>query len=415
MSVPAGARTAAFERAIATGGVVLFPSDTVYGLACDPSNAAAISWLYSLKGRSPAKAAAVMFFDLDVALAAVPELGEWTRGALRRLMPGALTALVPNPAGRFPLACGEDPETLGLRVVSVPELAGTAVGVLQSSANLAGEADPRSLQEVPESIRAAVALEIDGGELPGRSSTVVDLRRYEGGRCGGGWSVVRAGAVSEEQLSELLDGQYHFNPATYEDMIREDLPEYGRLQDELVASSAGPARRILDLGTGTGETAARLLAAHPDATLVGIDESEAMLSVARARLGAGGGPGAGELDAAGSGAARAELVVARLQNPLPSGPFDLVASALCVHHLTGEEKAELFLRIRDVLSEGGRFVLADVVIPGDPAGITAALTPGYDKPSTVVEQLEWLAAAGFDARVRWESGDLAVIVADLPG
>ena len=104
LSVPAGTHTAAFERAIAAGGVVLFPSDTVYGLACDPFNAAAISWLYSLKGRSPAKAAAVMFFDLEVALAAVPELGEWTRGALRRLMPGAVTALCAESRGTFP-AC----------------------------------------------------------------------------------------------------------------------------------------------------------------------------------------------------------------------------------------------------------------------------------------------------------------------
>ena len=191
-------------------------------------------------------------------------------------------------------------------------------------------------------------------------------------------------------------------------MIREDLPEYGRLQEELVAGSegggggdggrggeggggggGGGARRILDLGTGTGETAARLLAAHPDATLVGIDESEAMLSVARERLGAGHGARHGAGLGAGHGTGRAELIVARLQDPLPAGPFDLVASALCVHHLTGEEKAALFLRIADSLSAGGRFVLADVVIPDDAAGVTASLTPGYDKPSTVTEQLRW--------------------------
>ena len=130
--------------------------------------------------------------------------------------------------------------TLGLRVVSVPELAGTAVGVLQSSANLAGGADPRSLQDVPEAIRAAAALVIDGGELRGQT---LHRRRSAPVR---GWTVwgrlvdrARRGRQRGASCRTLLDGQYHFNPATYEDMIRQDLPEYGRLQDELVAGSLG--------------------------------------------------------------------------------------------------------------------------------------------------------------------------------
>jgi tRNA threonylcarbamoyl adenosine modification protein (Sua5/YciO/YrdC/YwlC family) len=409
---PAGA----FERVVRDGGVALFPADTVYGLACDPESATAITRLYQLKGRPPAKASAVMFFDLEAAVEALPELGEWTRAALLRLLPGGVTVLLRNPARRYPLACGEDRSTLGLRVVAVAALAGCRVAVLQSSANRSGEREARTLAEVPDSIRSAVDLVVDGGSLPGTPSTIVDLRRYEEGRCGGGWTVVRGGAVSEEQLSAALDGQFHFNPATYEEMIREDLPDYERLQEEIAAASAGPrsgaalparipgrgpaapaSARILDLGTGTGETAARLLARHPDATLVGIDESEAMLGAARERL----------VDRA-----RVELLVGRLQDPLPAGPFDLVASALSVHHLSAGEKIDLFERVRAVLTPGGRFVLGDVVIPEDPSAVTAALTPGYDKPSTAAEQLRWLSSAGFHARLTWAARDLAVLVAD---
>ena len=192
-----------FERVIGDGGVVLFPSDTVYGLACDPDNAEAIARLYALKGRAPEKAAAVMFFELEAALAAVAELGPRTRAALGALMPGAVTALVANPARRFPRACGADPPTLGLRVISVPTLAGVRVAVLQSSANPAGGADARSLSEVTPAMRAGVDLEIDGGALPGVPSTVVDLRDYE---ADGIWTVVRAGAVAEDRLADALAG-----------------------------------------------------------------------------------------------------------------------------------------------------------------------------------------------------------------
>ena len=112
---------------------------------------------------------------------------------------------------------------------------------------------------------------------------------------------------------------------------------------------------------------------------------------------------------------RVQLIARSLQDPLPAGPFELVASALCVHHLTGAEKADLFARIRPALAPGGRLVLADVVVPEDPADARTSLTPGFDKPSTVAEQLAWLAAAGFDAHLVWSRMDLALIVASLPG
>ena len=108
---------------------------------------------------------------------------------------------------------------------------------------------------------------------------------------------------------------------------------------------------------------------------------------------------------------RVELRVGRIQETLPGGPFDLVASALAVHHLDGPEKAELFKRIRSRLSADGRFVLADLVVPDVPVENPTPSTPGFDKPSTVAEQLDWLEQAGFDPSLAWTQGDLALIVA----
>ena len=94
---------------MSVGGVAVFPADTVYGLACDVSDRLAVERLYRLKRRRLDKPSAVMLFDVEVALAALPELGPLARGAVQRLLPGAVTLLLPNPAERFPLACGADP------------------------------------------------------------------------------------------------------------------------------------------------------------------------------------------------------------------------------------------------------------------------------------------------------------------
>jgi tRNA threonylcarbamoyl adenosine modification protein (Sua5/YciO/YrdC/YwlC family) len=384
--------SAAFERCIAAGGLVLFGVDTVYGLACDPEDRFAVERLYLLKRRALDKPSAVMFFDLDAAFAAIPELGERTRLAMTRVMPGPVSVLVPNPAGRFALACGGEPSTLGIRVPDLPRFAGLRRPVLQTSANRAGGPDPRRLEDVPALLRAAVDLVLDGGELPGTPSTVIDLRRYEEE---GEWSVVRAGAVGERELTEALHWQYHFDARTYADAIRSDVPAYDAFQDSVAAASGVGARRILDLGTGTGETARRVLARHPEAVLVGVDENERMLAVAGSQL----------------PAERVELRVGRIEEPLPDGTFDLVTSALCVHHLDGEGKADLFRRVHDALTPGGLFVLGDVVVPVDASVATTPLTPGYDRPSPLADQLGWLLAAGFEPSVAWESGDLAVVAA----
>jgi L-threonylcarbamoyladenylate synthase len=203
-----GDDAATFSRCISVGGVAVFPSDTVYGLACEPDSKEAVQRLYLLKRRPPDKPAAVMFFALDLALAALPELGPRTRGALDALLPGAVTLLLPNPARRFPLACGvggEGIETLGLRVPAWPP-ALAALGdmswpVMQTSANVAGGPDARRLQDVPEAIRARADLVLDGGELPGTPSTVVDLRGFERD---GRWSVVREGALAVGDVAAAL-------------------------------------------------------------------------------------------------------------------------------------------------------------------------------------------------------------------
>ena len=194
-----------FERCISVGGVALFPADTVYGLATEPESREGVDRLYRLKGRAADTPAAVMFFDLELALAALPELGARTGEAVRCLLPGALTLLLANPARRFPLACGPEPERLGLRVPllegELAPLAAVRWPVLQSSANRSGEPDAARLADVDTALRVGVDLVLDGGELPGTPSTVVDLTAYE---ADGSWEVVREGAIPQEAVLRCL-------------------------------------------------------------------------------------------------------------------------------------------------------------------------------------------------------------------
>jgi L-threonylcarbamoyladenylate synthase len=190
---------ALLEACITGGGVAVFPADTVYGLACAPDSETAVRRLYELKGRPPDKPAAVMFFALEPALAALPEIGSDTRRLLERLLPGGVTVLLPNPRERYPLACGPDPLTLGLRVPEVPQLREVGVPVLQSSANPSGGSEARRLQDVPPAIRDGADLVLDGGELPGTPSTVIDLRAFDDAR---EWRIVRPGAVPAERIAQ---------------------------------------------------------------------------------------------------------------------------------------------------------------------------------------------------------------------
>jgi tRNA (cmo5U34)-methyltransferase len=188
-------------------------------------------------------------------------------------------------------------------------------------------------------------------------------------------------------------GQFHWDPDSYVDLVHSEVLDYERLQDEVGRASDGvAATRLLELGTGTGVTARRVLDRHPGAHLTGIDSSPEML--AKANL------------------PDADLRVQDLSDPLPDGPFDLVFSGLAVHHLDGPGKADLFARVAAALAPGGRFVLADVIVPEDPADVVTPLDDRhYDQPDTVEDQLGWLRDAGLEPRVSWLHRDLAVMVA----
>ena len=196
---------ATFERCIAVGGVALFPADTVYGLATEPDSREGIERLYRLKRRRPDRPAAVMFFDAQRALEALPELPPETKAAAEALLPGGVTLLLPNRAHRYPLACERNKDVLGLRV---PSLTGALAPlqqmpwpVLQSSANRSGEPDARRIDDVDEHIRSGVDLILDGGELPGTPSTVIDLTGYHKS---GRFQLVLEGAVPAEAIREAL-------------------------------------------------------------------------------------------------------------------------------------------------------------------------------------------------------------------
>jgi tRNA (cmo5U34)-methyltransferase len=191
--------------------------------------------------------------------------------------------------------------------------------------------------------------------------------------------------------------EWEWNPDTFLDEMREEVPGYEELQSAVADATEGvDAARVLELGTGTGETALRVLARHPAAAWVGVDASDAMLARARARL-----PGA-------------DLRLGRLEDELPEGPFGLVVSVLAVHHLAAEAKRDLFRRVASVLAPAGRFVLGDLVVPRPGEAGPIFVDWQMDVPDTAADQLEWLGEAGFLARAKHVRPDLAVIVAGLP-
>ncbi len=196
---PAAAR-AALERTIAGGGVAVFPADGLYGLACDPLDAGAIERIHGLKGRDDGKPSAVMYFSPLALRELVAGLGPRARAAVSALLPGPLTLVLDNPEGRYPLACREDRGRLGIRLLAGP-LAGAMCPIFQTSANRSGEPAPSHFERVPASILAGADLAIDGGELTGLPSTVVDLAAID---VDGSWAILREGAVSAGDLASAL-------------------------------------------------------------------------------------------------------------------------------------------------------------------------------------------------------------------
>jgi L-threonylcarbamoyladenylate synthase len=166
-------------EAIRAGRPVILPTDTVYGLCTTPYSAAPVERLYRLKGRPETQPTAILASDVDMLFECVPELRGRSGRIVRALLPGPYTLVLSNPARRFRWLTGDRPDTIGVRV---PELAGDAATVLArvgavvaTSANLAGGPEPRRLEDVPRELREGTGAEIDGGELPGTASTVIDF------------------------------------------------------------------------------------------------------------------------------------------------------------------------------------------------------------------------------------------------
>jgi L-threonylcarbamoyladenylate synthase len=191
---------AALERCVGEGGVAIFPADTLYGLACDPLNAEAVQRIHSIKGRDEGKPSAVMYFSPLAMRELISSLGERSRQVVSELLPGPVTLVIANPERRYPLASRDDPERLGVRLIEGP-LAGARSAVFQTSANRSEEAAPTSFDEVDQRVLAAADLAIDGGELIGAPSTVVDISQLD---VSGRWEVLREGALPRGLIDRLL-------------------------------------------------------------------------------------------------------------------------------------------------------------------------------------------------------------------
>jgi L-threonylcarbamoyladenylate synthase len=188
------------ELCIAAGGVAVFPADGLYGLACDPLNPEAVRRIHSIKGRDDGKPSAVLYFSPLAMRELVESLGVRARAAVGALLPGPVTLVVANPEHRYPLACREDPERLGVRLIDGP-LAGAMCPIFQTSANRSGEPAPAIFGDVPHRILTAVDVAIDGGDLTGLPSTVLDVTSLDSD---GEWTVLRQGGMSQEELTERL-------------------------------------------------------------------------------------------------------------------------------------------------------------------------------------------------------------------
>lgn len=159
-------------------------------------------------------------------------------------------------------------------------------------------------------------------------------------------------------------GQFDWTPDIYLKRIRAEIPGYDDLQDQAVAAIPFPPERVLELGMGTGETTRRLIEAFPDAWVVGLDASPDMVFRARRTYD--------------------DVQLARIEDPLPDGPWDLVISVLSVNQLNDENKQNLFRRVKD---HARALVIGDIFGPGQ-----------LDKA------VEWSGG-----EVTWRSGDLAVV------
>ena len=191
----------ALDRTIGAGGVAVFPADTLYGLACDPLDAAAVARIHALKGRDDGKPSAVLYFAPLAMRELFASLGPRTLDAVGALLPGPVTLVVANPERRYPLACREDPERLGVRLITDPPLGGLMRPLFQTSANRSGAAAPVSFDQVPAQILAG-----DGprGRRRRARRSAVDGRRRHGDRVGRGLEAAARGALPADEVAQAL-------------------------------------------------------------------------------------------------------------------------------------------------------------------------------------------------------------------
>lgn len=175
-------------------------------------------------------------------------------------------------------------------------------------------------------------------------------------------------------------GQFHWKPESYLERIRAEVPGYDGLQEQAIAAIPFPPERVLELGMGTGETTRRLIEAYPDSWVIGLDASADMVFRAREMYD--------------------DVQLARMEDPLPEGPWDLVIGVLSIHHLTSDQKKNLFRQVRE---QARALVIGDVV-KADPQ--TTPVDPSYDFPEAAADLAEWTGG-----EISWQKDDLAVISA----
>jgi tRNA (cmo5U34)-methyltransferase len=173
-------------------------------------------------------------------------------------------------------------------------------------------------------------------------------------------------------------GRFHWKPDTYSERIRSEIPRYDELQEQAIAAIPFPPERVLELGMGTGETTRRLIEAYPESWVIGLDASADMVFRARENYD--------------------DVQLARMEDPLPEGPWDLVIGVLSIHHLRAEQKRNLFRQVRE---QARSFVIGDIV---EADVEVAPIDPGCDFPETAVDLAEWCGG-----EVTWEADDLAVV------
>ncbi|HTU14707.1 MAG TPA: class I SAM-dependent methyltransferase [Solirubrobacterales bacterium] len=168
----------------------------------------------------------------------------------------------------------------------------------------------------------------------------------------------------------------------YLETVRSQVPLYDELQSAAVAAVPFAPGPVLELGIGTGQTSAGLLRRFPEARITGLDSDPEMVFRAREQI--------------------ADVSLARMEDPLPDGPWDLVISVLSIHRLTDEQKQTLFRRVKQ---HSKALVIGDFVAL--PTGEGETQVPGTAYPDTAEDLAGWC-----DGEIAWAKDDLVVITAD---